>query len=114
MKLGNHYKIGRLICQKMAENDMPLNEPLFVFGNLAPDLTFSYLYRAHVRALSSSYLDKRLQRLYKGGMAPGGARFSFYLGVMTHYICDFFCYPHTPAFKGGVREHVLYSVSIVL
>jgi len=28
---------------------------------------------------------------------------------MSHYICDFLCYPHTTAFKGGTHEHYLHE-----
>ncbi|MCL1790857.1 MAG: zinc dependent phospholipase C family protein [Peptococcaceae bacterium] len=109
MRVGNHYKIGRLICKKMAENNMLLNKPAFILGNLAPDLFFSFLYRPHLRASSAPHLNRLLGRLYNGSMTPDQLRFSYCLGKMTHYVCDFFCYAHTPSFKGTAREHILYE-----
>jgi len=109
MKMQNHFRMGRLIHKKMAVNDIWLNKFLFMWGNLAPDLCFSYIYRLHTRAASAHKLEKLLDQLYKGELTVESMRFSYYLGVMSHYLCDFFCYPHTPVFKGGLREHYLYE-----
>lgn len=88
---------------------MPLNTPVFIFGNLAPDLCFSFLFHKHNHTESAASLAKLLKRLYDGDIAFNEAMFSFYLGMATHYVCDFLCYPHSPAFKGGLREHVIYE-----
>lgn len=34
---------------------------------------------------------------------------SLRLGILSHYICDFMCYVHTPAFKGSLKEHRAYE-----
>jgi len=108
MKTKTHYEIGRLINGEMANNGMALNRFLFITGNLAPDLIVSYLFRQHSYTLCSVRLYKLIRRLYDNS-APGRMRFSFYLGVASHYICDFFCYPHTREFKGGVAEHIRHE-----
>jgi hypothetical protein len=109
MKVGNHYKMGRLICRKMAENNMPLSKIAFILGNLAPDLFFSFLYRPHLRHSSSPHMSRLIHKLYTDGLVPNRLRFSYCLGKLTHYICDFFCYAHTPAFQGTMREHIHYE-----
>jgi len=109
VRVQNHYKMGCMICKEMKTGNMPLNKVLFILGNLAPDLFFSFLYRPHLRSQSASHLKKVLRRLYKGGITPERLRFSFYSGVLTHYVCDFLCYAHTPAFTGSMREHIRYE-----
>ena len=109
MMTRNHLKMGRLIQDEMAKHDMPLNKPLFLAGNLAPDLIVSYLFRQHSYPLCANQLKKLIRRLYDGGAARGYMKFSFLLGIMSHYLCDFFCYPHTTVFSGGVREHARYE-----
>ena len=109
MKFWNHFKIGKLIHKSMKNNGMPLNKILFIYGNLAPDVSLSYIFRNHSRDVSASYLDKQLRYLYAGNHISGCAMFSYSLGIMSHYICDFLCYPHTPAFDGGTREHYIHE-----
>ncbi len=108
MNMKNHYKMGRRICAEMAANDMPLKKAGFMLGNLAPDLCLSFVIRPHLYALTAFNIQKLLARLCRGGN-PRSAGFSFRLGVLTHYICDSFCYSHSPAFKGGTRAHVRYE-----
>ena len=109
MRFWNHYRMGRLMYANMAKNGIRLNEWAFVLGNLAPDISLSYLYRQHSREVSAPYLAKQLEFLYGGSAAYGDAGFSYSLGVMSHYVCDFLCYPHTTAFKGGAREHIIHE-----
>jgi len=109
MKFWNHYKMGQLIYKSMEENGIRLKKTMFVYGNLAPDMCFSYIYRMHTKVVSASYLSKQLIRVYSGANLPESAKFSYCLGVMSHYICDFLCYPHTTAFNGGTHEHYMHE-----
>lgn len=114
MKFSNHYKMGYLIWEKMAANDMQLRKRLFCLGNLVPDLTGSFMFRLHSYSSCGMRLKKLMRRLFGGSFVRNGILFSFYSGVMSHYICDFLCFPHTTSFKGNLREHRLYEKSQVV
>jgi len=109
VKTQNHYKMGLGIQRWMSENGMALEKSFFIFGNLYPDLCLSYFFRRHEYPKTAPIIDKLLYKLYFGKINPDNARFSFYLGVITHYICDYFCYPHTTVFRGGLREHYMHE-----
>jgi len=98
-----------LIWERMASNDMQLRKRVYLLGNLAPDLIGSYLFRQHSYITCGARLRKLLRRLFDGNIARSSLLFSFYTGVMSHYVCDFLCYAHTAAFVGGVREHYKYE-----
>ena len=102
--------MARLINRQMKENGVEADGLFFVLGNLAPDMTFSYIHRRHTRAVSLPHLEKQIRCLYKKGADPYGAVFSWRLGVMSHYVCDFLCYPHTPAYKRGAAGHFFHEV----
>ena len=109
MKFSNHYKMACLIREKMASNDMQLRKRLYLLGNLAPDLIGSFLFRQHSYITCGARFRKLLRRLFDGNISGSGILFSFYTGVMSHYVCDFLCYVHTAAFTGSVREHYKYE-----
>ena len=109
MRFWNHYRMAKLIYRQMAENSIQVNEAFFILGNLGPDLYFSYIYRHHTRAGSGAHLERQINCLYAAGAEENAAKFSYHLGVMSHYICDFLCYPHTPAFRGGTRVHIQHE-----
>jgi len=98
-----------LIQEKMASNDMLLRKRLYILGNLAPDLIGSFLFRQHSYITCGARFKKLLRRLCYGNKARSSILFSFYTGVISHYICDFLCYAHTSAFTGSVREHYKYE-----
>jgi hypothetical protein len=102
--------MARLIGKQMAENGIYTDGLFFILGNLAPDMTLSYVYRRHTREISLPHLEKQIRFLYKKGVDPYGAAFSWHLGVMSHYVCDFLCYPHTPAYNGGTAGHFFHEV----
>ena len=109
MKFSNHYKMAYLILEKMASNDIQLRKQPYFLGNLAPDLTGSFLFRQHSYNTCGARLRKLLIRLFDGNVSCDSILFSFYTGVMSHYVCDFLCYAHTAAFAGSVREHYKYE-----
>jgi len=109
MRLKNHRKMGRFICGHMASEEMPLRRKLFVLGNLAPDLKLSFLLRLHSHSTCSKRLEKIIRRLHNSKRKSSSRMFSYKLGVMAHYICDFLCHTHTAAFDGGFREHYKYE-----
>lgn len=109
MNLKAHYKMGRWVHCEMAENGMPLKRWVFLFGNLAPDLCLSFIARPHLYTVTALFVKKRFARLYGHHSDPRSVAFSFWLGLLTHYICDAFCYAHSPSFQGGTRAHMHYE-----
>jgi hypothetical protein len=105
MRLEIHHKIGKKICGELKELGLELHEKLFLLGNLFPDLIHSYLWRRHEYRHSRNYLRKKLLMLRKRPRF-----FSFHLGIVTHYICDYFCYPHSSVYNKGFISHVLYEL----
>jgi len=98
-----------LIREKMASNDMQLRKRLYILGNLAPDIIGSFLFRQHSYITCGARFRKLLRRLFDGKVTRSSTLFSFYTGVISHYVCDFLCYAHTTAFMGSVREHYKYE-----
>jgi len=105
MRMEIHHKIGKNICSELKESGCQVNEKLFLLGNLFPDLIQSYLWCRHEYQHSREYIRKKLEMLKSKPRL-----FSFHLGVLTHYICDYFCYPHSGGFDKGLVQHILYEI----
>ena len=100
-----HHKIGKNVCSELEELGWQIHRKLFLFGNLFPDLIHSYLWCRHEYQHSREYVRKKLDVLKKRPRL-----FSFHLGILTHYICDYFCYPHSVCFDKGLVQHILYEI----
>ena len=105
MRLEIHHKIGKTICSELKELGFRINEKLFLLGNIFPDLIQSYIWCRHEYQHSREYVKRKLEMLKKRPML-----FSFHLGVLTHYICDYFCYPHSAVYGKGFVHHVIYEI----
>jgi len=109
MKIVNHLKMGCLIWENMSNKDVALKKWLYLLGNLAPDFSYSFTFKLHSYTLCGGRFRKLLRKLIERSGVVESAWFSFHAGIMSHYVCDFFCYAHTDAFKGKVREHMRYE-----
>lgn len=109
MEERNHVFMARKIFDLLRHNAMELCERSFVLGNIAPDITYSYVLRRHQFNSSSQLLSKKIKSLYGCALSPQSRMFSFKLGVIMHYVCDYFCYAHSSVFKGTLRDHIRYE-----
>ncbi|MDR0472805.1 MAG: zinc dependent phospholipase C family protein [Treponema sp.] len=105
MRLEIHYRLAKEIACELKELKFKLDKPSFLLGNLFPDLIHSYLWLRHEYPVSREFIGKKLERLKKRPFF-----FSFHLGVLTHYICDYFCYPHSSIYGKGIFHHIVYEL----
>lgn len=103
-----------MVFKKAIEKKLPvkLNTLSFIIGNLKPDLPFLLLKVPHYRIPDSGLLKKEMDKLieyHQKKYTTCTNDFSERLGIVTHYLSDFFCYAHSTAFKGGVLGHYLYE-----
>lgn len=105
MRLELHHKIGKKVCGELKELGCYVNERLFLLGNVFPDLNQSYLWCRHEYQYSRDYVCRKIEILKKKPRL-----FSFHLGVLTHYICDYFCYSHSSGYDKGLFHHIIYEI----
>ena len=105
MRIEIHHMIGKKVCAELKELGCQIHEKLFLIGNLFPDLIHSYIWCRHEYLYSREYIRRKLEKLKKRPKL-----FSFHLGVLAHYICDYFCYPHSAGYDKGFIHHISYEI----
>ena len=105
MRMKIHHMIGKNVCAELKESGLYIHEKLFLLGNLFPDLIHSYLWCRHEYKHSREFIQKKLDKIKKRPRL-----FSFHMGVLAHYICDYFCYPHSNCYEKGLIQHILYEI----
>jgi hypothetical protein len=101
--------MAEIIFSRIKRSGMALRRLPFVLGNLAPDLYFSFIFRRHEYECSIVSVKKAILRLYGGRFDPCSALFAYFMGVVSHYVCDYFCYSHSPSFRGNLWDHIKYE-----
>lgn len=89
MRLKQHLDIGNKVLEDNIISTFKVNRVAYLFGTIAPDL--NCIYPAHRLRTTESRFSKKLKI---AGNASTSLIKSFMLGVITHYVCDYFCYAH--------------------
>lgn len=83
----------------------------FMIGSILPDCTPSFITRKHNINETFEILKEEIRKITEDFDAKRGMNgyYCRHLGVITHYIADYFTFPHNDIFEGTMREHCAYE-----
>lgn len=119
MMMNTHKALAKILIENVEDNkSFLISSGHFIWGNLKPDSVSKYKFKKHyidesfdmivkkIRFLSSLTLDDIFI-----GYSIG--KFNQELGVICHFLCDYFCVPHHQRWEfksaGAMKDHVLYE-----
>lgn len=119
MMMNTHKALAHSFINNIEENKIFLiNDGHFIWGNLKPDSASKYKFNKHyidesfdmivnkIKFLASLSLDDIYKRYTIN-------KFNQELGVICHFLCDYFCVPHYQRWEfkspGAVKDHILYE-----
>lgn len=114
MNFFTHIMFSEALYRQLSRK-MDLDRKAFFYGNIKPDLSSKCLRNPHLLENYLFIVADSSNRLIEEN--PPQKEFSVDLGVICHYICDFFCYSHLnhkiyhmlfSHFKYEVRLHLAY------
>ncbi|MDO4287130.1 MAG: zinc dependent phospholipase C family protein [Eubacteriales bacterium] len=109
----SHTTVAHYLLDYVEKTDgVSFDRKAFCFGNLKPDLKGEYLTKRHYPSLMFDEVMQRIrdfiQRFHICEM--NGAKLSEELGVICHYITDFFSFPHNDdIYHGNLMAHYIYE-----
>lgn len=93
-----------------------INKKRFIWGNIKPDCASKYKFKKHYYDESITMILDKIKELSSLSVEDiyynfGKNKFSEELGVVCHFLCDFFCIPHNQRweFKHSMKKHVVYE-----
>lgn len=119
MMMNTHKSLAHQFINNIDEDKLfIINDGHFIWGNLKPDSVSKYKFKKHyinesfemiinkIKFLSSMSLDD-IYKIYSIN------KFNQELGVVCHFLCDYFCIPHFQRWEfksaNAVKEHLLYE-----
>ena len=110
----SHYFMAKVIVREVNSHlPEPIAEKPFILGSYIGDYTPWTLFHKHTAARSMDWICSRLEAAAAG--EPDFADIdsnaaAFKLGLLCHYICDFFCRAHAvDGPYGDLRVHLQYE-----
>lgn len=106
-----HGKIGYLLGKELIRKGFSkINIASFVYGNVLPDLSFKYRITMHSKNVDWNKVLKIIEDI-SCNKEKINENISVKLGILTHYLCDFFTFPHNEAFTKTIIHHEIYEQS---
>ena len=96
-----------------------INKRRFIWGNIKPDCASKYKFKKHYYDESITMILDKIKELASLSVGDiyysfGKKKFSEELGVVCHFLSDFFCVPHNQRweFKHSMKKHVVYEKNL--
>ncbi|MDD6986605.1 MAG: zinc dependent phospholipase C family protein [Butyricicoccus porcorum] len=109
----SHTTVAHYLLDYVEKTDgISFDRKAFVFGNLKPDLKGEYLTKRHYPSLMFEEVMQRIRDFASKFCISetNGAKLSEELGVICHYITDFFSFPHNDdIYEHGLFAHYVYE-----
>lgn len=119
MLMNTHKMLAKDFIYNMdSEKKDLINENHFIWGNIKPDCISKYKFKKHYMNESLDMIINKIQFLSSLSLDDiyknySENKFSQELGVICHFLCDFFCVPHNQRWEfknaNAMKEHITYE-----
>lgn len=104
-----HGRIGYILGKELLSRGYSyINTDSFVYGNMLPDLNLKYRMTMHSKCEDWNNILKIIDEIAYN-KEKINENISIKLGILSHYLCDFFTFPHNKAFSKNIIYHELYE-----
>lgn len=110
MRKKSHISLACFIVRNSDNLELKKHKFAFILGSVLPDVKPSFLYRRHEIKGTFDDVKNAIYSLSDKKTSEKG-RISFYrnLGQVTHYIADYFTFPHNDCYPGSLKDHCDYE-----
>ncbi|WFR59560.1 zinc dependent phospholipase C family protein [Anaerocolumna sp. AGMB13025] len=111
MRKKSHISLANYLIKSMKFEDLQNHKKAFYIGSILPDCVPSFITRKHNIEETFEILRKEILKITDNYDIDRGftGYYSRHLGVITHYIADYFTFPHNEIFTGSLKEHCSYE-----
>lgn len=110
MRKKSHISLAKYLVNSKGMEELLVHKKAFYIGSIWPDCTISFIYRRHSKEETFSIMREELEKLVKSYQKKGiNGKFCRHLGIVTHYIADYFTYPHNDFYPGSIKDHCNYE-----
>lgn len=115
MRKKSHISLAGYLLNSMNIDGLFHHKKAFYLGSILPDCIPSFITRRHTIEETFDILTDEILKITDNYDADRGINryFTRHLGVVTHYIADYFTYPHNNIFEGNIKEHCSYEKKLI-
>lgn len=115
MRKKSHISLARYIVKNTENKALENHKFAFYLGSILPDCKPSFLYQKHEINGTFPMVEKEILKLAGEGERHKNQR-QYYrnLGQVTHYLADYFTFPHNKIYPGTIKDHCSYEETLKL
>lgn len=115
MKKKSHLSLASYIIDGLQNEDLIKYRKSFLLGSVLPDCIPSFVTRRHTIEDTFEIFREELTAITEAYDWTRGITREFCrrLGVVIHYLADYFTFPHNSIFKGSMKEHITYEFALM-
>lgn len=112
MIINTHLLFSKIIFKNcLNKPNIKLDKKSFMYGNVKPDLFSEDPNDAHSLEENAGTVKRYFNKLVNNKLTE--QEFSLTLGMLCHYICDFFCIYHRREYKNkSMWTHIIYEIQL--
>lgn len=116
MRKKSHISLANYLIKSMESEALWDHKKSFYLGSILPDCVPSFITRKHNIEETFEILRKEILKITDDYDMDRGITgyYTRHLGVITHYIADYFTFPHNNIFPGNLKEHCTYERDLKL
>ena len=112
MVVQSHLYLASILNKELNKNGYKVNKKNFYYGNIKPDIIAKFKKHPHKITSSLDFIMEEIQNLSTFGNIISLKEFSIQLGVICHYVTDFFTYVHNSDYHGSLSKHLKYELKL--
>ncbi len=111
MRKKSHISVAKYLLNSNGMEYLQEYKKSFYFGSILPDCVPSFLTRRHCIEDTIEILKDEIDKITTDYDANKGLSTYFcrHLGVITHYVADYFTFPHNSIYPGNIKDHCIYE-----
>lgn len=111
MRKKSHLSLAKYMVHSIGDEELKKHRFSFYLGSILPDIKPSFLYRKHEMAGTFPHVRKFIEKLAESekAMEKRGRKYYLDLGQVSHYLADYFTFPHNKTYPGGLKDHCSYE-----
>ena len=111
MRKKSHISLAGYLVREMNLEEFDRHKKAFYLGSILPNLTPKMITSPHEFQTSYEELQGRIHTLLQdAGTGDYKERVLFRrMGVVMHYLADYFTFPHNVTYGGSLKDHCLYE-----
>jgi hypothetical protein len=115
MRKKSHIALAKGVVEGLSVQDVFAHRLTFYIGSIWPDCIPSFIVKRHCVGQTLDIWNKRLDKFilkYKKTGKPLdklSLLSTWRLGIVLHYVADYFTFPHNEHYEGSMKEHCAYE-----